>query len=140
MVFWAETFTGHSLTSVHSDRGGEFMAGELQQFFTSRGVTHQTSVPHTPQQNGHAERFNQTLLEKAEAMRYNGCLPKSFWQGAVETALHIYNQQPMRCHEWRTPLELFKGDKPNVSYFRVFRTLAYVCLDTPGSVTGQVVS
>ena len=25
MVFWAETFTGHSLTSVHSDRGGEFL-------------------------------------------------------------------------------------------------------------------
>ena len=32
----------------------------------------------------------------------------------------------MHCHEWRTPLELFKGDKPDVSYFRVFGTLAYV--------------
>ena len=32
----------------------------------------------------------------------------------------------MRCHEQRTPLELFKGDKPDVSYFRVFGTLAYV--------------
>ena len=49
MVSWAETFTGHSLTSVRSDRGGEFMAGGLQSFFRSRGVTHQTSVPHTPQ-------------------------------------------------------------------------------------------
>ena len=29
-------------------------------------------------------------------------------------------------HEWRTPLELFKGDKPDVSYFRVFGTLTYV--------------
>ena len=91
MVSWAETFTGHSLTSVRSDHGGEFMAGELQQFFTSRGVTHQTSVPHTPQQNGRAERFNRTLLEKAEAIRHNACLPKSFWQDAVKTALHIYN-------------------------------------------------
>jgi hypothetical protein len=26
------------------------MAGELQLFFKSRGITHQTSVPHTPQQ------------------------------------------------------------------------------------------
>ena len=49
MVSWAEIFTGHSLTSVRSDQGGEFMAGELQSFFSSRGVTHQTSVPHTPQ-------------------------------------------------------------------------------------------
>jgi len=91
MVSWAETFTGHSLTSVRSDRGGEFMAGTLQSFFQSRGITHQTSVPHTPQQNGRAERFNQTLLEKAEAIRQHACLPRSFWQDAVETALHIYN-------------------------------------------------
>jgi len=90
MVSWAETFTGHSLTSVRSDQGGEFMAGTLQLFFQSRGITHQTSVPHTPQQNGRAERFN-TLLEKAEAIRQHACLPHSFWQDAVETALHIYN-------------------------------------------------
>ena len=32
----------------------------------------------------------------------------------------------MRRHEWRTPLELFKGDKPDVSYFRVFGTLTYI--------------
>ena len=75
MVSWAETFTGHSLTSVRSDQGGEFIAGELQLFFYSRGVTHQTSVPHTPQQNSHAERFNQTLLEKAEAIHLHACLP-----------------------------------------------------------------
>jgi transposase InsO family protein len=75
------------------------MAGELQSFFKSRGITHQTSVPHTPQQNGRAERFNRTLLEKAEAIRQHACLPQSFWQDAVETALHIYNQQPMRRHE-----------------------------------------
>ena len=78
MVSWAETFTGHSLTSVRSNRGGEFMAGELQLFFHSRGVTHQTSVPHTPQQNGRAERFNRTLLEKAEVIRLHACLPRSF--------------------------------------------------------------
>ena len=126
MVSWAETFTSHSLTSVHSDRGGEFMAGELQMFFHSRGVTHQTSVPHTPQQNGRAERFNRTLLEKAEAIRLHAGLPRSFWQDACETALHIYNRQPIRHHDWKTPIELFNGDKPDVSYFRVFGTCAYV--------------
>ena len=126
MVSWAETFTGYLLTSVRSDRGGEFMAGELQMFFRSRGVTHQISVPHTPQQNGHAERFNRTLLEKGEAIRLHACLPQSFWQDACETALHIYNRQPMRRHDWKTPIESFNGDKPDVSYFRVFGTQAYV--------------
>ena len=91
MACWAETFTGQSLTSVCSDRGGEFLGKELQMFFLSRGITHQTSVPHTPQQNGCAERFNRTLLEKAEAIQQHACLPRSFWQDAVETTLHIYN-------------------------------------------------
>ena len=91
MARWAETFTGQLLTSVHSDCGREFLGKELQTFFSSRGITHQTSIPHTPQQNGHAERFNQTLLEKAEAIRQHACLPRSFWQDAIETALHIYN-------------------------------------------------
>ena len=58
MARWAETFTGQLLTSVHSDHGGEFLGKELQTFFSSRGITHQTSVPHTPQQNSCAERFN----------------------------------------------------------------------------------
>ena len=51
----------------------------------------QTSVPCTPQQNSRAECFNQTILEKSEAMCQHACLPPSFWQDAVETALHIYN-------------------------------------------------
>ena len=79
MVSWAETFTGHSLTFVYSDQGGEFLGQDLQLFFSSRGITQQTSVPHIPQQNGCAERFNHTLLEKAEAMQQHVCLPKSFW-------------------------------------------------------------
>ena len=43
----------------------------------------------------HAERFNCTLLKKAEAMWQHVCLPKSFWQDAVKTSLHIYNHQPI---------------------------------------------
>ena len=105
MVSWAEIFMGHSLTSICSDQGGEFMAGALQLFFKSRDVPHQTSIPHTSQQNGHAERFNQTLLEKAEAIRQHACLPRSFWKDAVETTLHIYNRQPMCCHDWKSPIE-----------------------------------
>jgi len=58
MVSWAKTSMGHVLISVRSDQGGGFMAGVLQWFFQSRGITHQTSVPHTPQQNDCAERFN----------------------------------------------------------------------------------
>ena len=126
MVSWAETFTGHTLASVHLDWGGEFMGQEFQMFLTFKGITHQTSVPHTPQQNSHAKRFNWTILEKAEAMHQHACLPKAFWQDTIETALYIYNRQPICHHEWKAPIELFNGKKPDALYFRVFGCHAYV--------------
>ena len=59
-------------------------------------------------------------------MHQHACLPKVFWQDAVETVLHIYDRQPMCCHEWKTPVELFNGKKSDALYFRVFGCHAYV--------------
>ena len=49
-------------------------------------------------------------------MRQHACLPPSFWQDVVETALHIYNRQPMRRLDWSTPILKWNGDVPDVSY------------------------
>jgi hypothetical protein len=59
-------------------------------------------------------------------MRQHTCLPPSFWQDAVETSLHIYNRQPMRRLDWSTPIFKWNGEKPDVSYFKVFGSQAYV--------------
>ena len=107
------------------------MGQEFQTFLTFKGITHQTSVSHTPQQNRCAERFNWIILENAEAMHQHACLPKVFWQDTVETALHIYNRQPMHHHEWKTPIELFNKKKSDASYFRVFGCHAYIYVYLP---------
>ena len=36
---------------IRSDNGGEYMNHQMEQFFTTHGIIHQTSCPHTPQQN-----------------------------------------------------------------------------------------
>ena len=61
-------------------------------------------------------------------MCQHACLPPSFWQDAVEAALHIYNRQPMCCLNWFTPISKWNGDIPNVLYFKVFGSLAYVLI------------
>jgi transposase InsO family protein len=78
LVLHAEILTGLSITSVRLDCGGKYLGQELLQFFTSKGISYQYSVPHLPQQNGRAERFNQTIMKKAQAIRFNACLPNSF--------------------------------------------------------------
>jgi hypothetical protein len=126
LITWAEAQTGYRLRSIRSDQGGEYINQSLHTFLSSRGIEHQTSVLRTPQQSGRAERFNWTILEKSEAMRQHACLPPSFWQDAVETSLHIYNRQPMRQLDWSTPIFKWNGEKPDVSYFKVFGSQAYV--------------
>jgi len=55
-----ETQSGHRCRVVRTDNGNEYVNTELKQFFTARGIIHQTSVAYTPEQNGAAERLNRT--------------------------------------------------------------------------------
>src|SRR5258708_40256381 len=42
-------------------------------------------------QNGKAERFNRTIMDKAMAMLHTAGLPNGFLEFAVSMAVHIYN-------------------------------------------------
>ena len=79
-----------------------------------------------PQQNGCAERFNQTIIEKAQAMRFTACLPQSWWEFCVLHAVHLYNRTPSQQLNWLTPYEMLYGSAPDVSHFRVIGSGAYV--------------
>ena len=63
-----ETQSGKRLKAVRTDNGTEYVNSELQAYFSSKGVLHNTTAPYTPEQNGVAERFNRTLIERVRAM------------------------------------------------------------------------
>ena len=78
------------------------MTSELQSFLREQEIVHETNTPHIHQQNGRAERLNQILLEKAQSMRLEACLPDSWWEFAFATATHVYNRTPIKCLKWKT--------------------------------------
>ena len=51
--------------------------------------------------------------------------PKSFWAEAVSTACHSSNRLYFRKKLNMTPYEIFTGNKPTISYFRVFGCKCY---------------
>nr|GEW99415.1 hypothetical protein [Tanacetum cinerariifolium] len=53
---------------IRSDNGTEFKNSDLTQFCGLKGVKREFSAPKTPQQNGIAERKNQTLIEAARTI------------------------------------------------------------------------
>jgi len=109
-----------------SDRGGEFKSHEFDAFLNEKGIMRQHSAPYIHQQNGRAERINQTLMEKAETMRMNSSCPRTWWEFAIDAAVHVYNQTPLQRTNWKTPYENLYKRKPDIKYFRTFGCLAWV--------------
>ena len=64
-----QTQYSSSVKQIQTDAGGEFKSQELSEFLLNLGIRTLTSVPHAHQQNGRAERFIRTIMDKAQAIR-----------------------------------------------------------------------
>jgi transposase InsO family protein len=112
------------------DAGGKFKSDKLRTFLKELGIDILTTAPHMHQQNGCAERFIRTIVEKAQAIRLEACIPQNWWEFAVNYAVHIYNRTPLKCssNDYKMPFERLHCTKPDVAHLRVFRCGAYVFL------------
>ncbi|KAJ0876890.1 putative RNA-directed DNA polymerase [Helianthus annuus] len=90
---------------LRSDNGGEFVNTSMKQFFTTKGLIHQTSCAHTPEQNGVSERKNRIILEMTRALLIESQVPKSFWPEAVATSVYLLNRLPTKALKFKTPLD-----------------------------------
>ena len=126
---WAERHTDRQLKCIRTDRGGEFLSNEQKGFMEESGIEHQTSMPDSPQQNGRAEQFQQTILNKAESMCHMAGLSSGFWSYAVRTAIHVYNVTPIAKDGFKTPKKMWSGLTPDISHLRIFGCSAYVTIN-----------
>ncbi|GJU98450.1 retrovirus-related pol polyprotein from transposon TNT 1-94 [Tanacetum coccineum] len=110
---------------LRTDNGTEFVNKTLTEFCESVGITHNTSVPRTPQQNDVVERWNRTLMEVARTMLIFAKAPMFLWAEAVATACYTLNRSLVHTLHGKTYYELLKGKKPEVKCFWVFGSLCY---------------
>nr|GEZ12524.1 integrase, catalytic region, zinc finger, CCHC-type, peptidase aspartic, catalytic [Tanacetum cinerariifolium] len=57
-----------TVRNIRTDNGTKFVNQTLRAYYEEVGISHQTSVARTPQQNGVVERQNRTLVEAARTM------------------------------------------------------------------------
>lgn len=70
--------------------GQWFSTPELARYFEEIWNSTQTSIPHTPEQSGLAERMNKTLVEKTKYRIFYADLKKMFLEEAVATAVVLW--------------------------------------------------
>nr|GEX67737.1 hypothetical protein [Tanacetum cinerariifolium] len=78
--------------TVRTDKGTEFLNKTLHAYFAAEGITHQTSVTRTPEENGIIKRRNRTLVEAARTMLSTTKVPLFFWAEAIATTCFTQNR------------------------------------------------
>ena len=114
---------------IHSDHGKEFENSYMESFCSRSSISHEFSAPITPQQNGVVERKNRVIQKMARAMLHNKDVARNLWGEAVNTVCHTINRVFFKPGAKKTPYELWKGRKPNVKYFKIFRSTCFILKD-----------
>ncbi|GJX90368.1 retrovirus-related pol polyprotein from transposon TNT 1-94 [Tanacetum coccineum] len=114
-----------TVRNVRTDNGTEFVNQTLREWYENVGITHQTSVARTPQQNGVVERRNRTLVEAARTMLIFSKALLFLWAKAINTACYTQNRSLICLRYNKTPYELMQDKKPDLSFFHVFGSLCY---------------
>ena len=88
------------------ENGTEYSNNQFNDFCDKNGIIHLYSIPYNPQQNGKAERFQQTLIHCARALLNDSKLHYTFREDAVRTATFIYNRLPHKGIDNKIPYEV----------------------------------
>uniref|UniRef100_A0A2N9H1V0 Integrase catalytic domain-containing protein n=1 Tax=Fagus sylvatica TaxID=28930 RepID=A0A2N9H1V0_FAGSY len=107
-------------SNLLTDCGGEFTSTEFNSYCANSGIIHHLTCPHTPQQNGVAERKHRHLIQITLALLSQSGLSLSYWSYAIATACHLINKLPTPLLNMSSPWEQLHHVKPDISYLRTF--------------------
>nr|GEX35751.1 retrovirus-related Pol polyprotein from transposon TNT 1-94 [Tanacetum cinerariifolium] len=115
---------------IRTDNGTEFVNQNLREYYEQVGISYETSVAHSPKQNGVIERRSRTLIEVARTMLIYAKAPLFLWAKVVATACYTQNRSIVRLRHGKTPYELLHDKLPDLSFFHVISALCYSTNDS----------
>lgn len=87
-----ENQTGNLIKSFKFDNGGEFTSNDFNDLCKDVRIKKETIVSYNPQQNGVAEKKNQTIMEAVKAILHDQKLPKFLWGEVANTIVYVQNR------------------------------------------------
>ncbi|KAD2204143.1 hypothetical protein E3N88_41639 [Mikania micrantha] len=120
-----ENETGRRISTLRTDRGGEFCSKEFNSFCEENGIRRDLTAPYTPEQNGVAERRNRTPTKVLEHQT-----PFEVWTGRKPNVHHLkvfgcvaYNLKPYQLRKKLDPKSkkcIFVGYCATSKAYRLF--------------------
>ena len=115
-----------NVVKIRCDNGGEYINEELKNYCKDKSIILDTTIPHSPQLNGKAERYNRTLIEKVRSLLIDSETDKKLWGEAARVATYILNRSPTAALSVdKTPAEIWINQKPDLKRMQIFGTEVY---------------
>jgi hypothetical protein len=112
---------------LYFDNAKEYTYSSFAFYLSDKGIIHQISCAHTPQQNGVAKRKNCHLLDVVHCLLIHMHVPKHFWSDAILTANYVINWMPSSILDGASPHSLiYSSSPPFALLFKVFGCVSYV--------------
>ena len=97
----------------------------MSKYLTSCGIHHRLSCPHTPAQNGTAERKHRHIIKTALSLLKQASMPHKFWDEAACTAVYLINRMPTPLLKFKSPYQLLFNQDPDYSFLHTFGCMCY---------------
>ena len=97
----------------------------MSQYLKQHDIIHRVSCPHTPEQNGTAERKHRHIIETCLSLLTEAHMPSKFWDEAVSTAVYLINRLPTPVLKNRSSFEVLFKEQPNYEILKTFGCLCY---------------
>lgn len=117
---------GRNPRILRSDGAPEYKSKEVAKYCRERGIEQQFSNANQQFQNAPAETLVNRMASGVRVQLTNSNLPPNMWAYAAINWVDCYNHLPHSALNNKTPWEMEKGLKPDVSWFKPFGCLATV--------------
>nr|GFB24515.1 integrase, catalytic region, zinc finger, CCHC-type, peptidase aspartic, catalytic [Tanacetum cinerariifolium] len=115
---------------IRTNNGTEFVNQTLREYYEQVGISDETFVARSPQQNDVVKRRNRTLIEAARTMLIYARASLFLWAEAVASACFTQNHSIIRLRHGKTPYDILHYKLSDLSYFHVFGALCYPTNDS----------
>lgn len=98
-----KTQFGVLINTIRSNNESKLINSQRHTLFQSLAILHQTSFPHTPQQNRVVERKYTRILNIARAIKFQSYLPIKYWGLCVKDTIYLMNRLPSSFLSGKSP-------------------------------------
>lgn len=115
-----------------SDNAKEYVSKSMIKLIDAFNIAHHPTTPYSSQENGIAERINQTFLNAVRAALYTADLPPSYWSHALCDVVDKYNQvfhSAIGCSPY---MKFYNASHSDISGLYIFGQLGHFPIKSPG--------